>query len=111
AAGATTAAASATTAAARAVATAACVGASSTGGGGGGGLSGIAESAGEETDDDDSLSGICFLCHDRPPDAVLLDCGHGGLCHGCGVSIASRPRPSCPICRSPITFVYQLPKD
>ena len=50
----------------------------------------------------------CYLCSDRPADAVLIECGHGGLCAECADSLwrrgAHQPAGrSCPLCRQ--TFI------
>lgn len=29
----------------------------------------------------------CLICFANKPDAVLLNCGHGGICYECGVTI------------------------
>ena len=51
---------------------------------------------------------LCYLCSDRPADAVLIECGHGGLCAECADSLwrrgAHQPAGrSCPLCRQ--TFI------
>ena len=23
----------------------------------------------------------CLICYDKPPDAVFMECGHGGICY------------------------------
>ena len=40
----------------------------------------------------------CMICCDKPADAVLLPCGHGGLCYGCGKKIGAQSG-DCYLCR------------
>lgn len=55
---------------------------------------------------------LCFICYSEPPDAVLLECGHAGLCSACAEHIMQRrPGAQCPICRSAITLVVRLRAD
>lgn len=49
----------------------------------------------------------CSICYEGPRDAVLLECGHGGICCTCALT-ALRKRPGCPICRQRVTQVVQL---
>ncbi len=51
---------------------------------------------GADAADEDAL---CFICCDRPHGAVLLDCGHGGLCGVCAQRVWLRPPSECPCCR------------
>ncbi len=30
---------------------------------------------------------VCIVCYNNPPDAVLMPCGHGGICYECSLSI------------------------
>ena len=53
-----------------------------------------------ETTDD-----LCYICYDAEATAVLLRCGHSGLCVQC----AQKLKPQlCPICREPIVQTVQL---
>ena len=29
----------------------------------------------------------CMICYEKYPDAVFMDCGHGGLCYKCSLDI------------------------
>eukprot|EP00446_Apocalathium_sp_SHHI-4_P023212 CAMPEP_0177259512 /NCGR_PEP_ID=MMETSP0367-20130122/58689_1 /TAXON_ID=447022 ORGANISM="Scrippsiella hangoei-like, Strain SHHI-4" /NCGR_SAMPLE_ID=MMETSP0367 /ASSEMBLY_ACC=CAM_ASM_000362 /LENGTH=596 /DNA_ID=CAMNT_0018713817 /DNA_START=11 /DNA_END=1797 /DNA_ORIENTATION=- len=56
---------------------------------------------------------LCFICYDQPPQVVLMECGHAGLCEGCAIHLSER-RPTqaqCPICRSGISCVMRLRTD
>ena len=45
-------------------------------------------------DDDDVLDKVsesqakCIICCDNPPNAVLMICGHGGICYKCAIGMA-----------------------
>jgi hypothetical protein len=52
----------------------------------------------------------CYLCMDRRPVAVLVECGHGGLCAACAMALwcrsAAAPKERrCPLCRQPFVGV------
>ena len=51
---------------------------------------------------------MCFICFSGPRDAVLLECGHGGLCFGCATRCMQMRFQECPICRQPISQIVQL---
>lgn len=56
---------------------------------------------------------LCFICYDQPPNGVLLECGHAGICCDCAGGVVDR-RPghaTCPICRTPISMVLRLRRD
>mmetsp|Transcript_6941 Transcript_6941/g.12348 ORF Transcript_6941/g.12348 Transcript_6941/m.12348 type:complete len:581 (-) Transcript_6941:8-1750(-) len=61
---------------------------------------------------------LCFVCYDNAPDAILMECGHAGICITCATSIfddprrpATRQRASCPICRAAITSVLRIASE
>jgi hypothetical protein len=47
---------------------------------------------------------VCFI---KPPDAVFMDCGHGGICYSCAIDIWSTT-DDCYMCRHRITKILQL---
>jgi hypothetical protein len=51
---------------------------------------------------------ICFICYDEKPEAVLLECGHAGMCVGCAKELRLRQQGLCPICRAQIHSVVRL---
>jgi len=62
-----------------------------------------------EEDVDDS----CIICLDRTRDAILLECGHGGLCVQCAdmlwnLGVGHR---NCPMCRKTFTGVMKILKE
>lgn len=55
----------------------------------------------------------CYLCMDRAADAVLVECGHGGLCVVCADALWRRGTRapggrSCPLCRRPFIGVMHI---
>ena len=48
------------------------------------------------------------MCCTARRNAVLMECGHGGLCFECGQALVSRAPRLCPICRAPITQVLKM---
>ena len=51
----------------------------------------------------------CWIClrDDVLAEAVLLHCGHGGLCLSCAANLWRR-RSNCPMCRAPIALVARV---
>jgi hypothetical protein len=62
--------------------------------------------------DDDEAEGdaSCSICMDRAPEAILLECGHGGLCMPCADSLWEQGPEGrlCPMCRKPITGIVKI---
>ena len=61
-------------------------------------------------DPSDAAAAACFVCLDATADAVLLECGHGGLCGGCGDALWRRgpAHRDCPMCRAAFTAVMRI---
>ncbi len=64
----------------------------------------------------DTTSPACYMCMDNLAGAVLIECGHGGLCipcasalwrHGAGTA-AAPPARRCPLCRRPFVVVMRI---
>ncbi|CAD8122136.1 unnamed protein product [Paramecium sonneborni] len=49
----------------------------------------------------------CIICCDNPPNAVLMICGHGGICYKCGLEMAQKSK-ECFLCRQQIVFIYEI---
>lgn len=47
------------------------------------------------------------MCLTNPPDCVIMECGHGSLCFGCGETLI-RGNKVCPLCRLDIKAVLQI---
>eukprot|EP00727_Mastigamoeba_balamuthi_P006649 m51a1_g2604 hypothetical protein (664) ;mRNA; f:464815-469842 len=50
---------------------------------------------------------MCIICFARDVNAVLIPCGHLGMCHQCAQEIAKSAMPLCPVCRARIVSVVQ----
>ncbi|CAM9674448.1 unnamed protein product, partial [Sphacelaria rigidula] len=53
-------------------------------------------------------SATCYICCTRPADAVLMECGHSGICYACAQHLAVTPPSVCPVCRHAIQQVLRL---
>jgi len=49
----------------------------------------------------------CLICFDKQPDAVFMECGHGGVCYECSLEVWKATN-ECYLCRKPIAQVLQL---
>lgn len=62
--------------------------------------------------DESEASNVCWICYEGPREAVLMECGHGGVCYECAKRIYRKKGRLCPICRQRITSVCHLvPSD
>mmetsp|Transcript_26089 Transcript_26089/g.68589 ORF Transcript_26089/g.68589 Transcript_26089/m.68589 type:complete len:562 (-) Transcript_26089:195-1880(-) len=52
----------------------------------------------------------CFICYDKAPDAIFLECGHAGTCVDCAVEWENLHH-KCSICRRDITNVVKIRRD
>lgn len=50
----------------------------------------------------------CIICFDNLANAVVMNCGHGGICYDCGKSILESQTQFCHLCREPLLFVLQM---
>ena len=50
----------------------------------------------------------CCICFSNLSDAVVMNCGHGGICYECGKSILLSSYVACHLCREPLVFVLQM---
>lgn len=57
--------------------------------------------------DNEVPSKICFMCDYDKSDAVLMECGHGGICHACALQLW-KTSSQCHLCRSPISHVLKI---
>jgi hypothetical protein len=46
----------------------------------------------------------CLICFDNQPDAVFMDCGHGGVCYECSLDLWKRTG-DCFLCRNVRKFI------
>jgi len=49
----------------------------------------------------------CYLCCEKPPNAVLLNCGHGGICYDCAVNLM-KAKNKCMECRGVVDGIYKV---
>lgn len=73
----------------------------------------IAESARGENgltvpNDLEDGDGTCWICCTAPANAVLMECGHGGICVSCATQCWKKKPPLCPLCRSRIIMVVKI---
>lgn len=55
-----------------------------------------------------SLAGQqCLVCFDKEPDAVFMECGHGGVCYECALEVW-KSTGECYLCRDRIVQVLQV---
>lgn len=50
----------------------------------------------------------CYICCERRADAVVMECGHGGMCFKCAQQLVVTPPSQCPVCRKPIQQVLRF---
>jgi hypothetical protein len=50
---------------------------------------------------------LCDMCVENPSDAVIMDCGHGGICYNCSLELW-KTVGMCHMCRSDISQVLQI---
>eukprot|EP01017_Pseudomicrothorax_dubius_P027939 TRINITY_DN3277_c0_g1_i12.p2 TRINITY_DN3277_c0_g1~~TRINITY_DN3277_c0_g1_i12.p2 ORF type:complete len:219 (+),score=40.69 TRINITY_DN3277_c0_g1_i12:1008-1664(+) len=60
-----------------------------------------------EPQKEDSVSAPCLVCYDRQPNAVVLNCGHGGICYPCGLEMWKK-RNGCHLCRQEISQLVEI---
>lgn len=65
----------------------------------------VLPSVGDALDASDSL---CWICFEGQRDAVLLECGHGGICFACAQRCFKKKGRICPMCRQPVTQVVHI---
>ena len=65
----------------------------------------------DDLDDDDEDETKCAICFSGPRDAVLLECGHGGICYTCARRCLRKKGRECPMCRAPVEQVVQIRLD
>lgn len=52
----------------------------------------------------------CCICMDSKPDAVIMECGHGGICYECGKHIIAN-EGVCHLCRNDIQYILKMDLD
>ena len=50
---------------------------------------------------------LCYLCYTDAPNAVLLNCGHAGICYTCAVALVKKSG-LCMECRGEVQAIYKI---
>ena len=53
---------------------------------------------------------VCDMCCENVSNAVIMECGHGGLCYDCSL-VLWKATAACHMCRNPISQVLQIQND
>jgi len=53
---------------------------------------------------------VCIICCERDANAVIMDCGHGGICYKCCIK-QWKNGDDCYICRKKIREILQISID
>ncbi|CAD8098071.1 unnamed protein product [Paramecium primaurelia] len=68
------------------------------------------ESIKNEKPDISQNSNICIVCYERGPNAVFMNCGHGGTCYQCAIDIWKQ-KTECYLCRDKIIYILKVDLD
>ncbi|CAD8208730.1 unnamed protein product [Paramecium octaurelia] len=52
-------------------------------------------------------SNVCIVCYERGPNAVFMNCGHGGTCYQCALDIWKQ-KMECYLCRVKIVYILKV---
>ncbi|CAK62717.1 unnamed protein product (macronuclear) [Paramecium tetraurelia] len=52
-------------------------------------------------------SNVCIVCYERGPNAVFMNCGHGGTCYQCALDIWKQ-KMECYLCRDKIVYILKV---
>ena len=50
---------------------------------------------------------MCYVCVQRPPTAIIMDCGHSGICYECAIE-GWRKDEKCMMCRQRVTNILKV---
>jgi hypothetical protein len=53
---------------------------------------------------------VCLVCMECPSNAILLECGHAGICGGCATRLWESGR-RCPLCRETFTGAVRVVQE
>jgi len=56
---------------------------------------------------DNEESNLCYLCYEEESDAILMNCGHGGVCYKCVVPLIKK-KNQCMECRSVVDVIHKI---
>lgn len=60
-----------------------------------------------EMEKSDEFRKICNICIENESNAVVMECGHGGICYECSLGVW-KATGVCHMCRLPISQVLQI---
>ncbi|CAD8093205.1 unnamed protein product [Paramecium sonneborni] len=49
----------------------------------------------------------CIICCEKSSNAILMNCGHGGICYQCAMQLAQKQK-ECFLCRQIISTIYEI---
>jgi Zinc finger, C3HC4 type (RING finger) len=52
----------------------------------------------------------CQVCFTAYPDSIFMNCGHGGICYECAMSIWQSSN-NCYLCRDEVKYILQIEGD
>jgi len=55
----------------------------------------------------DKKENMCYICESTVSNAILIDCGHGGVCCDCAVKSVEQ-KNECMECRKPVKSIYKI---
>eukprot|EP01017_Pseudomicrothorax_dubius_P034445 TRINITY_DN4720_c0_g1_i8.p1 TRINITY_DN4720_c0_g1~~TRINITY_DN4720_c0_g1_i8.p1 ORF type:complete len:452 (+),score=28.43 TRINITY_DN4720_c0_g1_i8:333-1688(+) len=58
----------------------------------------------------DKSVNACLICYEKNQDAVIMKCGHGGLCYDCALELWGKS-DECFLCRERISQIVQISLD
>lgn len=61
----------------------------------------------ERSENENPEDSLCFICFTNEPNAVFLDCGHGGVCLSCSID-AMKKKNTCTICRMLVVQILEI---
>ena len=53
---------------------------------------------------------LCYICYTNPPNAVIQECGHGGICADCAIQTI-KTKGQCMECRAEVKHVIKIEVD
>ena len=56
-----------------------------------------------------SMTVECNICFSQKANAIISECGHGGICYECGFKLLKSSH-LCPFCRQKVVAVYKVEK-
>jgi hypothetical protein len=74
-------------------------------------LPSLGDALGADEERADASDSLCWICFEGQRDAVLLECGHGGICFACAQRCFKKKGRICPMCRQPVTQVVHIELD